>query len=227
MKPILCLLIACFVITGVSAQRERSEKGRLFLVTERPRNSGEVLRPAPGSIRSPFRSYDGKFNNLERSKTDWGAADIILYRELPAAYSSTGMNAMTGVNRPSARKISNVVIDEPVTQFNTRHLSTLVYQWGQFLDHDMTLTPTGTTEYVPILLPDDEVIFTEDIPFYRSEFRMTGSVNRVRQQINLNTSFIDGSVVYGSDLKRANWLTNISRWKTEDFRRKFDAVQHC
>ena len=106
---------------------------------------------------------------------------------------------------PSPREISNAVVDEPITQFNSRRISTLIYQWGQFLDHEITLTPTGNTEYVSILLPDDEEIFTEDIPFFRSEYRtLPGS--QVRQQINLNTSFIDASVVYGSDETRAKWL---------------------
>jgi peroxidase len=213
-KPILCLLIACFSISIAIAQKERAAKGKLFLLEARPRNSNEPLRPSPGNTHPLFRTYDGKYNNLERGRTDWGSADILLYRELPAAYSSAQANGMAGVNRPSARKISNVVIDEPVTQFNTLHLSTLVYQWGQFLDHDMSLTPTDTIEYVPILLPDDEIIFTEDIPFFRSEFRMTsGNRSSVRQQINLNTSFIDGSVVYGSDSKRANWLRTFRNGK--------------
>jgi len=148
-------------------------------------------------------------------KAEWGAADIPLYRELPAAYgSSDRKNALGGVNRPSPREISNVVIDEPVTQFTTRVLSTLVYQWGQFLDHEITLTPTGNTEYAPIPLPEDEEIFTEDIPFYRSEFRMTQGIGgTVRQQLNLNTSFIDGSVVYGSDSQRALWLRTLTNGK--------------
>ena len=72
---------------------------------------------------------------------------------------------MGGSTRPSAREISNAVINEPVTTFNERGLSTFVYVWGQFLDHDMSLTPTGTTEYVPIPLPANETIFTEAIPF--------------------------------------------------------------
>jgi hypothetical protein len=107
------------------------------------------------------------------------------------------------------------VIDEPVTQFNTRQLSTLVYQWGQFLDHDMSATPTGTTEYVSIPLPNTEVIFTEAIPFYRSSYQMTTDArgNKLRQQLNMITSFIDGSNVYGSDSKRATWLRTMRNGK--------------
>jgi hypothetical protein len=208
-KPItqqilLLYLLSTFSFANLTAQTERATKGRLFLIEQQPRNSQS---PTLNSrVHSPFRTYDGRFNNLGDKKTDFGAANIILFRELPAAFGpSDPNNAMGGVNRPSPRKISNVVVDEPITQFNTRHLSTLVYQWGQFLDHEITLTPTGTTEYVPIPLPPDEKIFTEEIPFFRSEFRtLPGS--QLRQEINLNTSFLDGSVVYGSDADRAHWL---------------------
>jgi len=135
---------------------------------------------------------------------------------MPAQYGpSDPSGAMGGINRPSPRAISNAVIDEPVTQFNTLHLSTLVYQWGQFLDHDMSATPTGTTEYVPIPLPSTEVIFTEAIPFNRSDYQMTTDArgNKLRQQLNMITSFIDGSNVYGSDSKRATWLRTMRNGK--------------
>jgi peroxidase len=205
-------------IVGVDAQTRRSTVGKLILNDPRP--SGTWFdstafrdRQIAPTFHSAYRTIDGSKNNISSSlRTSWGAANIILFRELPAAYGpSDPRNAMGGVNRPSARKISNVLIDEPVTVFNTMELSTLVYQWGQFLDHELTLTPTGVTEYVPILLPPDEKIFTEEIPFDRSEFRP--GVFQIRQQINLNTGWIDGSVVYGSDVQRAKWLRTFSQGK--------------
>ena len=210
-----CLLFFSFTITSAFAQQRKAERGKLLMLESRPRNSGaasliDLFR------RSPYRTYDGRNNNITSAQNaEWGATDIPLFRELRAAYGpGDPKNALGGVNRPSPREISNVLVDEPVTQFNTHVLSTLVYQWGQFLDHEITLTPTGKTEYAPITLPDDEVIFTEDIPFYRSEFRMTQGIGgTVRQQLNLNTSFIDGSVVYGSDSKRARWLRTLRNGK--------------
>ena len=201
---LLLYLLSTCSFGNILAQTKNETKGRLFLIEQQPRTT--QTQSLNVKIHPLFRTYDGRFNNLGDKKTEFGAANIILFRELPAFYGpSDPNNAMGGMNRPSARKISNVIIDEPVTQFNTRHLSTLIYQWGQFLDHEITLTPTGTAEYVPIPLPTDEVIFTEEIPFFRSEFRtLPGS--QLRQQINLNTSFLDGSVVYGSDADRAHWL---------------------
>ncbi len=213
---LLLLLMNAIPFARLFAQHERSTKGQLFLMEQRPRD--QSTSTSATRVHSQFRTYNGRFNNIGDDRTNFGAADIILFRELPAFYgSSDPNNALGGVGRPSARKISNAVIDEPVTQFNTRHLSTLVYQWGQFLDHELDLTPTGSTESVPIELPRNEVIFTENIPFFRSEFRtLPGS--QVRQQINLNTSFIDASVVYGSDAERAHWLrTGIKgKLKTSD-----------
>jgi len=208
---LLLLLLSMIPTANIFAQRDRKSMGQLFLIQQRPRDEATISTSQNTHLR--FRTYNGRFNNIGDRKTEWGAADIILFRELPAAYgSSDPNNSMGGTNRPSPRKISNAVIDEPITQFNTRHLSTLIYQWGQFLDHELTLTPTGSTEYVPIPLPNDEAIFTEDIPFFRSEFRtLPGS--QVRQQINLATSFIDGSVVYGSDATRARWLRTGVRGK--------------
>jgi peroxidase len=209
---IFCLLLHSF---NSYSQLKRETKGRLLLMEGTHRQSATQERISNDGRHARFRSFDGRNNNVGSNRGDWGAADINLFREMPADYASADPNnAMNGTKRPSPREISNLIIDEPVTVFNTRDLSTLVYQWGQFLDHEMTLTPTDTIEYVPIPLPANEVIFTEAIPFYRSEFRRNRDFQpSVRQQINLNTSFIDGSVVYGSDAQRAKWLRTFKNGK--------------
>ncbi len=211
LNALVCFILLC-ITTSAFAQQKNAFKGRLLSQQLRPRGSVADIFSASEGRHARFRTYDGRDNNIRSRQTaDWGAADIILFREMSAAYGpSDPQNAMGGVNRPSPRKISNVLIDEPVTVFNTRGLSTLVYQWGQFLDHEFTLTPTDTIEYVPIPLPPGEVVFTEAIPFFRSEFRSNNnSRGGLRQQINLNTSWIDGSVVYGSDPVRALWLRTL------------------
>ena len=165
-------------------------------------------KPITNGIHPVNRTIDGSNNNLTaQGGTHWGSTDIALFREMPAMYGITDQNnAMSGGDRPSARKISNVLCDEPKTNFSSRNLSAFVYVWGQFIDHDMVLTPTGTTEYLPVLLPSDEPLFNVDIPFFRSAVLTSTGVKNKREQINQNTSWIDASVVYGSDDERASWL---------------------
>ena len=163
--------------------------------------------PRPTSTQPIYRSIDGTNNNIARTKAEWGATNIALAREIPAEYGATDTkNAMGGTSRPSARQISNAICDEPVTTFSAKNLSTYVYVWGQFLDHDMVLTPSSTTESVPITLPANETLFTVPISFSRSTIFPGSGINTQRQQMNLNTSWSDGSVVYGSDSVRASWL---------------------
>jgi len=210
-----------FILVPVSfiqlkAQQSRAMKGNLLMQVKRPLIDPLTVLPLL-RIHSPYRSINGANNNISNSsRSNWGAAGINLFRDMPAQYGpSDPTGAIGGVNRPSARAISNAVIDEPITQFNKMHLSTLVYQWGQFLDHDMSATPTGTTEYLPIPLPPTEKIFTEEIPFLRSDYQMVPDARgiKVRQQLNMITSFIDGSNVYGSDSKRAAWLRTMKNGK--------------
>lgn len=163
--------------------------------------------PRPVNNQPIYRTIDGTNNNIARTKAEWGATNIALAREIPAEYGATDTkNAMGGTGRPSARQISNAICDEPVTTFSSKNLSTYVYVWGQFLDHDMVLTPSSSTESAPITLPANEPLFTVPISFTRSTIFPGSGINTQRQQMNLNTAWIDGSVVYGSDSIRASWL---------------------
>ena len=211
-------MLACILLTLTNtclvAQVQRDVAGKLFITHPRTNPIPDRFR-FPTTFRLPFRTYDGSSNNISsRQGLEFGSADIALFREIPPQYGpSDPLNAMGGVNRPSARKISNVMCDEPVTHFNERKLSAFVYIWGQFIDHDMSSTPTATTESVPILLPSDEVVFTEPIPFTRSEVRPGTGINSPRAQSNLTTAWLDASMVYGSDSTRAKWLRTFKNGK--------------
>ncbi|MEL7535145.1 MAG: peroxidase family protein, partial [Bacteroidota bacterium] len=108
--------------------------------------------------------------------------------------------------RRSARDISNIVVDQPGIIFSAQNLSAIVYNWGQFLDHDIDLTPEYEEEYEPIQIPTDETLFTMEIPFFRSEFYNLPNDGLPREQLNVITAWIDGSNVYGSEDERADWL---------------------
>ena len=162
-----------------------------------------------------FRTIDGTCNNLSnQNRWEWGAADVELKREMNADYGFPDLNNdMGGQDRPSPRAISNLISNQPFDVLSKYDLSSFVFTWGQFLDHDIDLTPEGHTEYHPIELPNDETLFTDEIPFFRSAiYDGTGDTNK-RQQTNLITSWIDASNVYGSEETRADWLRTFNDGK--------------
>jgi hypothetical protein len=83
-----------------------------------------------------------------------------------------------GQGRPGAREISNTVCaldDGEDRRRNDRFMSDWVYAWGQFVDHDLDLTTTGSTRFdipVPIGDPffDPNSTGAEVIPLDRSNF---------------------------------------------------------
>ena len=104
----------------------------------------------------------------------------------------------------------------------------MLWQWGQFLDHDIDLTDgTDPPEAANITVPAGDPQFdpdgtgTAEIHFNRSIYDPDSGTDsgNPRQQINEITTWIDASNVYGSDLERAAALrTNdgSGRLKTSD-----------
>ncbi len=161
---------------------------------------------AAHAIRSP-RALDGRGNNP--AHPDWGSAGTMLLRLAPAAYED-GYESMAGHTRPDPRTISNVLADQPEPMRNPGGMSDMVWQWGQFLDHDLDLTPSHSPSADPdeaeniATDPADPWFVGTSIGFMRSLYDPATSVPGIpRQQINRITSFIDASNVYGSDPVRA------------------------
>ncbi len=161
-------------------------------------------------------AIDGSNNNL--SHPDWGSAGEQLLRLAPAEYAD-GANAPAGADRASARAISDLVVAQTDQGLNDRGMSAFIYVWGQFLDHDIDLTPGGNpAESMPVAIPSGDSYFdpqgtgTQTMPMSRSIYdSSTGtSAANPRQQINVITAFIDGSQVYGSDATRAAALRTFS-----------------
>lgn len=164
-----------------------------------------------------FRTIDGTDNNLSHSL--WGGAGNRLQRLAPPAYEDA-IAEPAGAGRPDPRTVSNAVFSQTASIPNNRGLSNMVWQWGQFLAHDIDLTPedkpSDTSAGQPLFIPvptgdpffDPENTGTVLIPFFRSIFDpVTGtSPENPRQQVNQITAWIDGSNVYGSDETRAAWL---------------------
>lgn len=155
-----------------------------------------------------FRSIDGSNNN--RDNPTWGEAEIELIRLLEPDYSD-GISTPAGMNRPNPRAISNAIASQSESLPNPFHASDWLWQWGQFVDHDLDLTdPPAGAEPLPIIVPDNDLTFTpgSEIPFRRNIAAPgTGTdSDNPRQQVNAITAYIDGSSVYGSDLERADFL---------------------
>jgi hypothetical protein len=161
------------------------------------------------SGRARWRRIDGRENN--RRDPAMGAAGTPLHRRAPAAYAD-GASAMAGPARPSARTVSNTVVAQPHMLPNTLGLSDFLWQWGQFLDHDLDLTETAQpAEAAPIAVPAGDPMFdplgsgAAAIGFSRSAYdtRSASTPARPRQQLNAVTAWVDASQVYGSDDVRA------------------------
>ncbi len=156
----------------------------------------------------PYRTIDGTGNNV--SNPLWGSAGAQLLRPEGAHYSD-GISSPAGQNRPNPREISNDVLAQVGDIFNSVRASDFVWQWGQFLDHDMDLTNNDTgIDSFTVSIPKCDVFFdptcsgTQSMPFFRSHndpATGTGKDNP-RQQINEITGFIDASNVYGSSSTR-------------------------
>lgn len=156
-----------------------------------------------------LRSIDGYGNNI--NNPSWGSINQPLLRLGPVNYVD-GISQADVTSRPNPRHISNSVfaqngIDIPAVN----NESGFVFQWGQFLDHDLDLTEAAhPTEPLFInVLPGDPVFPPGSVfPLVRSIFDpATGTdANNPRQQINQITAFVDASNVYGSDEERAHAL---------------------
>ena len=119
-----------------------------------------------------FRNIDGSENNERDSEL--GAANTQLARWCPTEYAD-GASAMAGAGRPSPRQVSNVVVAQIESVPNRNGASDFLWQWGQFLDHDIDLTDAADPrEPEPIAVPTGDRFFdptstgTEVIPFNRS-----------------------------------------------------------
>ena len=174
-----------------------------------PATQGPVLPSAPKEVRS----YDGTGNNL--TNTELGSTDEQLLRVAKADYED-GVSSPAGSDRANPRTISNALAAQETTEPSDRDLSAFVYVWGQFIDHDISLTTSPSTgkESLSIAIPAGDAIFDADgsgdavLNFTRSRFDPTTGTDasNPRQQVNQISAWIDASMVYGSSQATADSL---------------------
>ena len=131
-----------------------------------------------------------------------------------------------GPPNPSARLISTTIVRDRIE--NSSALSHLVMQWGQFVDHDLDLNVefegvecdlencVCTDVCAPVQTPADDQTFGVGtarngscLPFVRTVPACSEAQFEPRQQVNELTSYLDGSMVYGSTATRARFLREL------------------
>lgn len=216
------LLAACLALVAgpaVSSAQNRAEQPRFAPdgisakdFAPLHQRSLHSSRHASGAARFPFefRTVDGSGNNA--AHPEWGSAGVPFLRLTTIDYEN-GTDSPGGQHRRSAREISNVCVAQPGSIPNAAGASDYLWQWGQFIDHDLDLAATADpAEPFHIDVPLGDPFFdplgtgVEQIPLSRSHYEV---IDGVRQQINELTAFIDASMVYGSDELRADELRTL------------------
>ena len=167
--------------TTPGVNHEKGQQDRNVSKYRTSRNPCDVQAQSSAStanLMSLLYSITGSGNNL--TNTSWGAAGSDLYRGILAANYGDGISTPTGTNAqgvqtlPSARLISNLLGNQTDDILDNRNLTAFIYAWGQFIDHDLDLTPDGGTS-VPISVPTGDSTFdpnstgTQTLPFTRSQ----------------------------------------------------------
>ncbi|XP_045119482.1 chorion peroxidase-like [Portunus trituberculatus] len=184
----------------------------------------------PCEPNMPYRRFDGSCNNLREPR--WGMSFIPFRRMFLPDYAdgvSEPRRAKSGDELPNARKLSLALKEFP------RHFSNCfsIFQmsFGQFIDHDLTATPTAKDQDGSALtccnekvLQDPSLVHPQcfpisvDVndPFYSAygitclEFVRSLPASRCffapREQMNQLTAYIDGSAVYGSTKEQVDSL---------------------
>jgi hypothetical protein len=204
-----------------TAVQHRSYRLRLEPLEERCQPSVTGFRPGDEVGNNPTNIYQGVsfFTSSTEGTTPADVAGGDLLRFSAVAYGdgiskpSMGGGAPTFIASP--RTVSNDVSNQATTLFgptdtNTidgNGLSDFGYTWGQFLDHDMDLTPDGGAAFnIPAdpthnaANPPTDPFGPADLLFTRakSDPNTGTSTSNPLQQINVNTSYLDLSQVYGS-----------------------------
>ncbi|XP_069470956.1 myeloperoxidase-like isoform X1 [Ambystoma mexicanum] len=186
---------------------------------------------------SRYRTITGECNN--RRIPNLGASNRGFARWLPTQYEDGNSlpkgwderRRYNGFPLPLARAVSNEIVSFPTNEITLDNERSLAFmQFGQWTDHDLDLspeTPARTTfaegldcdetcvrelPCFPLKIPSNDARITnrsDCIPMFRSAPACSEG-STIREQINILTSFIDASQVYGSDMRLATRLRNLT-----------------
>ncbi len=157
--------------------------------------------PQPAKIE--YRSFDGSQNNQSDATLNAAGTE---FGRIGEAHFADGISVPLGGNNP--RTISNLVVgagDPDVA--NPEGVSAFMYAWGQFIDHDMTLTRTDGVSDISVVVPADDPVLPAGtiIPITRAVIDPTtgAGTSNPAMAVNSNTAWLDASMVYGSSAATA------------------------
>eukprot|EP00092_Neocalanus_flemingeri_P035162 GFUD01038265.1.p1 GENE.GFUD01038265.1~~GFUD01038265.1.p1 ORF type:complete len:1101 (-),score=192.91 GFUD01038265.1:78-3197(-) len=182
---------------------------------------------APCDHTSRYRTFSGRCNNLQ--SPNYGKSTTIQRRLLSPEYddgiSSPRLRSVEGFPLPNPRVVSQRIHTTQVTPDPSFMLTMM--QWGQFVDHDIVLTPThsgfngSSLDCKPCTSARDNpacfpILLHSADPFYpKQSSRQCMAFTRSlpgqqklgpREHLNQISHYLDGSMVYGSDNCRAKEL---------------------
>ncbi|XP_028142829.2 uncharacterized protein LOC114336668 [Diabrotica virgifera virgifera] len=186
----------------------------------------------PCDPQYPFRTYTGHCNNLRNP--GYGKALTTFIRLLPSQYedgiSKARVTGVTGFALPNPRIVSRVIHPD-ISNLHSRY-TLMTMQYAQLVDHDLTLTPIhkGFEESIPdcrscnsrfTVHPECDPLPIPAGDDYYPEFNITTGERMClhsmrslpgqqhfgpREQINMNSAFLDGSMIYGENPCKAGML---------------------
>ena len=167
----------------------------------------------------PVNYPNANGSGVNSAQPEWGQAGTLLGRVANASHDPNA-SWMGLADLPNPREISNIVCAQPGVINDERGLSDFNWLWGQFITHEIDFTLTqngrvgenGTPEQANIQIAEDDPVMGapggSQIRLFRSLYvNVTDeSGEQHREHPNSITSWIDGSVVYGSSQDTTNWL---------------------
>jgi hypothetical protein len=171
-----------------------------------------------------WRTIDGTNNNVANPNQGAAETQQIRFGYGDRFVDDNGDVIVTAPLRENPRTISNEIHDQNASVPSERLLTDWSFQWGQWITHDLDLTRNGAqwdvlsdgstgSFSIPVLDPNDP-LGPNPIPFNRSEFFNGTGANGIRRDVvNSITSYIDASLVYGSDAVRAAELRTFNNGK--------------
>ncbi|XP_076326783.1 dual oxidase-like isoform X2 [Tachypleus tridentatus] len=195
------------LVAGVSIAVARDEDGE---------QKGEKL------ARTEKQRHDGWYNNL--AHPEWGSIESQLVRKAPPSYAD-GVYMLAGQDRPSPRVISQALLKGEDGNQSYRNLTALFAFFSQVVSSEILMASEAgcPIEFHKIEIAKCDEMYDKDckggkyMPFHRALYdsRTGQSPNNPREQVNLMTSWIDGSFVYSTS---EAWVNSMRSFQNGTFR---------